>query len=157
MMSPHDIYASIERNIARSGQHLFLVFGDEHMPAFAYTIGNALLGLPELLLIGNFPPQVAGSIVNDLGRRMRAARRPLTATLTWAAAFRCASGRRRRRRSAASRSRRGVISATRNMTCSRSCSAIQTASIQGRWAASQAMMCRSPDRHHFPNAYRRFP
>lgn len=72
-----DIYAAIERNIARSGQHLFLVFADAASPAFVYTIGNALQGLPELLLIGNFSPQVAVSILNDLGARMREARRPL--------------------------------------------------------------------------------
>lgn len=72
-----DIYGAIERNIARSGQHLFLIFADGETPAFVYTIGNALHGLPELLLIGNFAPPVAASIVNDLGRRMREARRPL--------------------------------------------------------------------------------
>lgn len=72
-----DIYAAIERNIARSGQHLFLVFADETSPAFVYTIGNALHGLPELLLIGNFSPQVAASVVSELGGRMREARRPL--------------------------------------------------------------------------------
>ncbi|MDE8650571.1 DUF4262 domain-containing protein [Novosphingobium album (ex Liu et al. 2023)] len=72
-----DIYAAIERNIARSGQHLFLIFADGETPAFAYTIGNALHGLPELLLIGNYSPRVVGSILNDLGHRMREVRRPL--------------------------------------------------------------------------------
>lgn len=72
-----DIYAAIERNISRSGQHLFLIFADGETPAFVYTIGNALRGLPELLLISNFPPRVAGGIVNDLGQRMRKAGRPL--------------------------------------------------------------------------------
>lgn len=72
-----DIYADIERNIALSGQHLFLVFASGDAPAFAYSIGNALQGLPELLLIGDFPPRVAGSILNDLGLMMRRACRPL--------------------------------------------------------------------------------
>lgn len=72
-----EFYAAIERNIAQSGQHLFLIFADGETPAFAYTIGNALLGPPELLLIGNFPPRVAGGIVNELGQRMREAGRPL--------------------------------------------------------------------------------
>lgn len=76
-----DIYAAIEHNIARSGQHLFLIFADGAAPAFAYTIGNALHGLPELLLIGNFSPRVAGGIVNELGQRMRDARRPLEGDL----------------------------------------------------------------------------
>jgi len=77
-MAPEtDIYAAIERNIVRSGHHLFLIFGDGATPAFVYSIGNALRGLPELLLIGNFAPSVAGGIVNDLGQRMRDAARPL--------------------------------------------------------------------------------
>ncbi|HUD29493.1 DUF4262 domain-containing protein [Sphingomonas sp. ID1715] len=77
MTDASDFYAVIERNIARSGQHMFLVFADGETPAFAYSIGNALHGLPELLLVGNFSPRVAGSIINDLGRKMREARRPL--------------------------------------------------------------------------------
>lgn len=72
-----DIYAAIERNIARSGQHLFLIFADGETPAYFYTVGNALRGLPELLLIGNIPPRVAGGIVNELGQRMRGTGRPL--------------------------------------------------------------------------------
>ena len=77
MLDPSDFYTDIEHNIARSGQHLFLIFADGDTPAFAYSIGNALQGLPELLLIGNFSPRVAGSILNELGRKMREARRPL--------------------------------------------------------------------------------
>ena len=61
MIDSSDFYAAIERNIARSGQHLFLIFADGETPAFAYSIGNALQGLPELLLIGNFSPRFAGS------------------------------------------------------------------------------------------------
>ena len=77
MLDPSDFYAAIDRNIARNGQHLFLIFADGETPAFAYSIGNALQGLPELLLVGNFSPRVAGSIINELGRKMRDARRPL--------------------------------------------------------------------------------
>lgn len=77
MRESSDFYAGIERNIARSGQHLLLIFADGETPAFAYSIGNALQGLPELLLVGNFSPRVAGSILNDLGRKMRELRRPL--------------------------------------------------------------------------------
>jgi len=77
MSEVSDFYAGIERNIALSGQHLFLIFADGETPAFAYSIGNALHGLPELLLIGNFSPRVTGSIINDLGRKMREACRPL--------------------------------------------------------------------------------
>jgi len=77
MPDASDFYATIEGNIARSGHHLFLIFADRETPAFAYSIGNALQGLPELLLIGNFSPRVAGSILNELGQKMREARRPL--------------------------------------------------------------------------------
>lgn len=77
MSDASDFYGDIARNIARSGQHLFLIFADGDTPAFAYSIGNALHGLPELLLIGNFSPRVAGSILNELGQQMRQARRPL--------------------------------------------------------------------------------
>lgn len=77
MTEASDFYAAIERNIARSGQHLLLIFADGKTPAFAYSIGNALHGLPELMLIGNFSPRVAGSIINELGQKMREARRPL--------------------------------------------------------------------------------
>lgn len=77
MSDASDFYGDIERNIARSGQHLFLIFADGETPAFAYSIGNALLGLPELLLVGNFSPRVAGAILNELGLKMRDARRPL--------------------------------------------------------------------------------
>jgi len=77
MTDASDFYAAIERNIARSGQHMFLIFADGETPAYAYSIGNALHGLPELLLVGNFSPRLAGSVINDLGRKMREARRPL--------------------------------------------------------------------------------
>ncbi|MDF0543821.1 DUF4262 domain-containing protein [Sphingobium sp. H39-3-25] len=77
MSDASDFYGDIARNIARSGQHLFLIFADGETPAFAYSIGNALHGLPELLLIGNFSPRVAGSILNELGQKMRETRRPL--------------------------------------------------------------------------------
>src|SRR3546814_13535182 len=71
----------------RTGQHLLAVFADGDVPAFIYTIGNALQGLPELLLVGNFDRAVTGTILNVLGARMRAERQPLEGDLEFGAAF----------------------------------------------------------------------
>ena len=81
-----DFYAAIDRNILRTGQHLMAVFADGDDPAFIYTIGNALQGLPELLLVGNFDRAVTGTILNVLGARMRAERQPLEGDLEFGAA-----------------------------------------------------------------------
>jgi hypothetical protein len=48
--------AIIQSNIDRMGQHIFAIFPDADNAGFAYTIGNARLGLPELLITGNFAP-----------------------------------------------------------------------------------------------------
>ncbi|MBV2149936.1 DUF4262 domain-containing protein [Sphingobium sp. AS12] len=77
MLSDHEMMRAIQNNIDRDGQHLFAIFPDDENPGFAYTIGNANLGLPELLIVGNFMPRIMGPILNELGRRMRAARAPL--------------------------------------------------------------------------------
>ncbi len=47
------------------------------VPGFAYTIGNALKGLPELLLLGPFNPQIVCGILNDLSEHMREKGSPL--------------------------------------------------------------------------------
>ncbi len=39
-------------------------------PAFAYTVGLFGLRHPELLILG-VPPEVAGAVLNDLGRRIK--------------------------------------------------------------------------------------
>src|SRR3546814_13701117 len=82
-----DFYAAIDHNIMRTGQHLLAVFADGDDPAFIYTIGNALQGLPELLLVGNFDRAVTGTILNVLGARMRAERQPPEGDLEFGAAF----------------------------------------------------------------------
>ena len=65
--------AVIQSNIDRAGQHIFAIFPDADTAGFAYTIGNARLGLPELLIIGNFAPHLMASVLNEVGRRMRQA------------------------------------------------------------------------------------
>ena len=70
-MMPNQI-REMRRNIDSHGQHLVHVMPEGHTkPAFVYTIGNTDRGLPELLLIGNFPPHVAGQVLNELGMKMR--------------------------------------------------------------------------------------
>jgi Domain of unknown function (DUF4262) len=68
------------RNIAQVGQSLLGVLPTAEDPPdalpFSYTIGNYEQGLPELLLVANLPSQTAGALLNEMGRRMRAAGRP---------------------------------------------------------------------------------
>lgn len=59
----------VEQNINAFGQHLFQVFADGAEPGFTYTIGNADRGLPELLLIGDFPSRIAAGLLNELGAK----------------------------------------------------------------------------------------
>lgn len=77
-----DPMSIVRDNIDRAGQHLFAIFASDDEPAFAYTVGNAVRGLPELLLIGNFRATVAGGILNDLGIIMRKQERPLSGDIS---------------------------------------------------------------------------
>ena len=101
MLDASDFRAMLDRNIARSGQQLISVFAAGDEPGFSYTIGNARLGLPELLIVGSFDPGVTGEILNILGARMRGDRRPLEGDLEFGAQFPA----RARRASAAAKSR----------------------------------------------------
>lgn len=77
----------IQANIDRAGQHLVAVFPGDEEPGFAYTVGNAGHGLPELLILGNFAPSTMGGILNDLGRRMRSAGQPLDGEISLGGSF----------------------------------------------------------------------
>ncbi|MCV9964195.1 DUF4262 domain-containing protein [Pararhizobium sp. BT-229] len=63
----------VRNNILLAGQHIQAVFprvggtGD----TFFYTIGNAERGLPELLLIGGFRPEIAMHMLNEIAQYMR--------------------------------------------------------------------------------------
>lgn len=63
----------VRKNIEKSGQHLFGVFGPTKNECFMYTVGNANAGLPELLCIGSFDPQVIGAMLNQMGDMQRRA------------------------------------------------------------------------------------
>ena len=71
----------VRQNIEAFGQHLFQVFGDRPDPGFTYTIGNTDRGLPELLLIGDFPSHIAAGLLNELGAKMREDGKPLATGL----------------------------------------------------------------------------
>lgn len=76
------IQARIAENIRRYGLHVMGVMPapQEGKPGFAYTIGNALAGLPELLLIGNLAMEASASILNELSKRMADTKAPLRET-----------------------------------------------------------------------------
>jgi hypothetical protein len=56
----------IENDVRQSGRSVMCIFGDADGPTFAYAIGNALKGLPELLLVGT----TKGELLNDLSQKM---------------------------------------------------------------------------------------
>ena len=73
------MHEDIAENIRRAGQHIAAVFprrgeSGEH---FFYTIGNAERRLPELLLIGNFSPEIVMHALNLLAEKMRKSEKPL--------------------------------------------------------------------------------
>ncbi len=86
------IMREVRGNIEAHGQHVFIIFPESiRKPGFAYTIGNTARGLPELLLIGSFPPALAGRVLNELGAKMREDGRPLPEGLVdigWSYPFR---------------------------------------------------------------------
>lgn len=65
----------IEASIKSHGQHLQGVFPTRDDPpgtqGFVYTIGMAEYQLPELLVIGSFPPEVVGPMMNRMCHMMR--------------------------------------------------------------------------------------
>lgn len=71
---------TIAEKIATHGQFIMGVASD---PAFFYTIGNHLKGLPELILVGNFRLDSAGSLLNDLGEAQRESHKPLAEGEIW--------------------------------------------------------------------------
>jgi hypothetical protein len=74
-MSKDDFYRNIQDKISQYGQQLIGIFDSN--PPFIYTIGNHEHGLPELLNVG-LDPQVVGSALNALGRKMREDAKPLS-------------------------------------------------------------------------------
>lgn len=73
-----DFNTAIARNIEQAGQHLWGIFDpDGEKPAFCYSVGNALVGLPELLLIANMPQHFQGRILNEIAEHQRQTGKPL--------------------------------------------------------------------------------
>jgi hypothetical protein len=63
-------YQMIATTIAREGRQILCIAAEGKLPAFYYTIGNALRGAPELLLIGNFEEKASTKILNKLSELM---------------------------------------------------------------------------------------
>jgi hypothetical protein len=59
-------YEDIDNDIRRDGRSVLCIRGEEDSLPFAYTIGNALKGLPELLMVGTSK----GGLLNDLSQKM---------------------------------------------------------------------------------------
>lgn len=61
-------HSKVEQIVSEHGQQVVGIMDD---PQFCYTIGNAGLGLPELLIIGNLRTDLAMTVLNILGARQR--------------------------------------------------------------------------------------
>jgi len=69
-------YIGIAQTIQDEGRSIITVGAEKKALAFAYTIGNATKGLPELLLIGNCDPKIAQSVLNKLSDQLLKANKP---------------------------------------------------------------------------------
>jgi hypothetical protein len=63
-------YIAIARTIERYDRQVLAIAPEKKALGFYYTIGNSLKDLPELLLIGNFEPKAATSVLNKLSDKM---------------------------------------------------------------------------------------
>lgn len=75
-----NLRAAISAGIDSHGQHLIGVFPTHDDPGipFVYTIGNASIGLPELIIVGPFPAPTVGAILNLIGVKMREEGKPFS-------------------------------------------------------------------------------
>jgi hypothetical protein len=69
MKTKEQILEEMEAIIARVGWMVTAVFGSEGEPEFAYTVGLAAKGWPELIVFG-LPPQTAMAVLNILAERL---------------------------------------------------------------------------------------
>jgi len=60
------LHKDIETDVRECGRSVLCIGGEEDLPPFAYTIGNSLVDLPELLIIGTRE----GALLNDLSEKM---------------------------------------------------------------------------------------
>jgi hypothetical protein len=65
-MSHRKFHQDIENDIRREKRSVICVAGDDDSLPFAYTIGNSITGLPELLIIGT----TQGNVLNALSLKM---------------------------------------------------------------------------------------
>lgn len=69
-------YIQIAKTIEDCGRQIIAVGAEHKAMAFAYTIGNATKGLPELLLIGNCDAKIAQSVLNKLSDELLKSNKP---------------------------------------------------------------------------------
>jgi hypothetical protein len=60
----------IGNDIRRNGRSVLCIGAEDGSPAFAYTIGNAIEDLPELLMIGGVCDSCAVNALDDLSQTM---------------------------------------------------------------------------------------
>jgi Domain of unknown function (DUF4262) len=63
-------YKNIAATIKRTNRQIIGVMPEKKLVGFAYTIGNHLKGVPELLILGNFETEAWQSILNHLSDQM---------------------------------------------------------------------------------------
>lgn len=71
MSAAPSLHDDLDGLIATNGWAVLGVLADVDAPRFAYTVGLAALGLPELIVFG-LPLEVARHFLNQLGQRLRA-------------------------------------------------------------------------------------
>ena len=69
MIDHSEFYKQIGETIAEHGRQVIAVGGDRKHKPFFYTIGNHDKGLPELLLIGPFRPDMIMNVLNELSEK----------------------------------------------------------------------------------------
>ena len=69
-MRRESILAGLRESVERWGNAVLAVRGGEAL-SFAYTIGNAQRGLPELITLGDLEAAVQKDALNDLSHKMR--------------------------------------------------------------------------------------
>jgi hypothetical protein len=65
------IEAYIEQAHEHIAQYGWTIVGVMSDPVFVYSVGMSQFGLPEIMLVGNFPPMMMQQMVNTIGFYMK--------------------------------------------------------------------------------------
>jgi hypothetical protein len=69
-MTHAEFYENVQRKIDEHGRSVVSVFPSPTSLAFAYTIGNHLKNLPELLIVINLHPEQSVMLLNEWSEQM---------------------------------------------------------------------------------------